>query len=98
MTTYAYRMVLRWCLCHVSRWLRGLPRGTRVLPSYCNCKSCKSDISVLSGKFQIIYMCLSMFCCTEACANVWPATEHKTIDHFDIKCSDDQSFDGYDTM
>ena len=34
----------------------------------------------------------------EACANVWPAKGHETIDHFDIKCSEDQSFDGYDKV
>ena len=34
----------------------------------------------------------------EACANVWPVNGHETIDHFDIQCSEDQSFDGYDKV
>ena len=29
---------------------------------------------------------------------MWPIKGHATIDHFDIKGSEDQSFDGYDTM
>ena len=29
---------------------------------------------------------------------MWPVKGHATIDHFDIKCSENQSFDGYDTM
>ena len=45
--------------------------------------------------------CICVCLCSvvqEACADVWPVKGHATIDHFDIKCSEDQSFDGYDTM
>ena len=34
----------------------------------------------------------------EACANVWPAAGHETIDHYDVKCNEVQPCDGYDVI
>ena len=51
--------------------------------------------------FVMEISCICVCLCSvvqEACANVWPVNGHETIDHFDIQCSEDQSFDGYDTV
>ena len=34
----------------------------------------------------------------EACATVWPAAGHETIDHYDVKCNEVQPCDGYDVL
>ena len=55
------------------------------------------ETSVLCNGNSCICVCLCSVV-QEACADVWPAKGHATINHFDIKHSEDQSFDGYDTI
>ena len=45
-----------------------------------------------------MYLYLFVFVLQEACANVWPAAGHETIDHYDVKCNEVQPYDGYDVM
>ena len=75
----------------------------------CNCFEMKpyaivyiSNINKMDVVVKIIYLnkqCLVLVSgLQEACAIVWPAAGHETIDHYDVKCNEVQPCDGYDVI